>query len=55
MTRTLMISALLGILFVTIGAPRLAVTEAAAAQASNYCGGVSDSLRASGWVPAGCR
>lgn len=55
MTRIVVIAAFLGILLAMIGAPRPAVSSAAAAQASNYCGGVSDSLRASGWVPAGCR
>lgn len=55
MKRTLMITALLGSLLATTGVPRLAITSAEGAQASNYCGGVSDSLRASGWVPSGCR
>ena len=54
MTRILRI-ALLATFFVTIGAFSLAITQPGAAQAGTYCGGVSDSLRSSGWVPAGCR
>ena len=55
MTRTVTIIALLATFFVTIGASSLAVTEAGAAQAGSYCSGISDSLRAAGWVPASCR
>ena len=55
MKRTLMTLAILATLFVTVGAPGFGITGAGVAQASSYCGGVSDSLRAAGWVPAGCR
>ena len=47
MTRILMIATFLGMLLATTSVPGLAITEGTAAQASNYCGGVSDSLGAS--------
>jgi hypothetical protein len=55
MLRTRIIVALLVTLLAGIGAAEFSRDAEAARQAGSYCSGVSDSLRASGWAPAGCR
>lgn len=57
MKRTLMILALVGTFFMSVGSPSFSVTPANAAEkaGSHYCENIPDSLVKAGFVPGVCR